>query len=455
MSDLLEQVDRIISSRALVRRGEAVLVAVSGGIDSMVLLQILQQLAKRNSWRLTVAHLNHQLRGRSSDADERLVLATARKLKLKAISAHADVKALAKEQKLSLEMAARKARHAFLARTAKRLGIGTIALAHHADDQLELFFLRLLRGSGSEGLSGMKWRSRSPHDSKVWLIRPFLNQPKAELLKYAAENRVQFREDASNVSVDFQRNRLRHELLPLLRKKYQPALDRVIGRVIEIASGESDFLDQAAKAWLTKPGTPFDKLHPALQRRCLQVQLQKLDVAVDFELIEALRTKPAQSMSVDAKRGVVRDERGHLHLRPNPESPQNGQGREVALLDEKAGRICFAGLQVDWRITKLSSRSLPTAIPGREIFDADKVGDSIVLRHWQPGDRFQPIGLPKSVKVQDLFTNQKIPRAQRHRLMVATTAAGELFWVEKLRISERFKLSPQTIRRLIWTWKPH
>jgi tRNA(Ile)-lysidine synthase len=187
VSELLKSVERSISKRGLLRRGQSVLVAVSGGVDSMVLLDVFRDLSLKYSWQLTIAHLNHQLRGRSSDADEQLVLRTARRFGLPFVSERTDVKKFAKAQKLSIEMAGRKVRHEFLARTAKRLRIGTIALAHHADDQRELFFLRLLRGSGSEGLAGMKWRSPSPAISKVELIRPFHEQPKAALLNYARE----------------------------------------------------------------------------------------------------------------------------------------------------------------------------------------------------------------------------------------------------------------------------
>ena len=126
------------------RAGERVLVAVSGGLDSMVLLDVLHALAATHSWRLTVAHLNHQLRGRSSDADERLVRGVGKRLKVPVIAERVDVGALGKAGGVSIEMAARKARHDFLAWTAARLKIGKIAVAHHADDQLELFFLRLL-----------------------------------------------------------------------------------------------------------------------------------------------------------------------------------------------------------------------------------------------------------------------------------------------------------------------
>src|SRR5207302_1064798 len=211
-SDILTEVAENIRRRLLLRRGQRVLVAVSGGVDSLVLLDVLHKLAPSNRWRLTVAHLNHQLRGRSSQADERLVRKTAQKLKLPLVVKSANVRKFACAHKLSLEMAARKLRHDFLVRTAMRLKAPVIALAHHADDQLELFFLRLLRGSGGEGLAGMKWQNPSPQNPHILLTRPLLGQSKSDLLSFAKEHGIHFREDATNAQMDFQRNRIRHEL---------------------------------------------------------------------------------------------------------------------------------------------------------------------------------------------------------------------------------------------------
>src|SRR5205814_10548712 len=144
----------------------------------------------------------HQLRGRSSAVDERLGRQAAGKLRLPVLVERAEVRRFARAHKLSLEMAARQVRHDFLARAAAQKSIPTVALAHHADDQLELFFLRLLRGSGGEGLAGMKWRNPSPSDPKIELVRPLLDQPKSALRAYAAQRKIRFREDASNALLE-------------------------------------------------------------------------------------------------------------------------------------------------------------------------------------------------------------------------------------------------------------
>ena len=193
MTDLLQRVEQNIQTRRLLKRGQAVLVTVSGGLDSMTLLQILYVLSARHRWKLTVAHFNHQLRGRSSDADEQLVRKTAAGLKLPLVAARAKVREYADKSKLSIEMAARKLRHEFYARVARERKLSVVALAHHADDQVELFFLRALRGAGGEGLAGMKWCSRSPVNGKVMLIRPLLDMTKSELRGFAREKMLGFR----------------------------------------------------------------------------------------------------------------------------------------------------------------------------------------------------------------------------------------------------------------------
>lgn len=446
-------VEESILRRRLLRRGQSLLVAVSGGIDSMVLLHVLHLLARSHSWKLAVAHFNHRLRGGRSDADERLVRLSAKRLKLPCVSAGADVRALAKAEGVSVEMAARRLRHDFLARAARIKGIRTIALAHHADDQVELFFLRLLRGAGTEGLAGMKWIGPSPSDARIALVRPLLDAPKDALRAFARGEKIPFREDASNQSFDAQRNRIRHELLPLLVRHYQPALARIIAREMDILGAEADSVNQAARTWLEhKRRPPFDELSLAVQRRCLQLQLFNLGLPTDFGLIELLRGSAGCPIQVSGECVVLRDAHGRLTSRTATPA-RFAADRRLLDLKTGAGSARFAHLKVHWRIVRQVSPRLPRRVAGREWFDADRIGPGIVLRHWCRGDRFQPIGMGKAVKLQDLFTNAKISRPQRHQLVVATARSGELFWVEGLRISERFKLDKGTVRRLKWQWQ--
>ena len=467
MTDLLQRVEQNIQNRRLLKRGQVILVGVSGGLDSMTLLHALHELSSHHRWRLTVAHFNHQLRGRSSDADEKLVRQTAAAMKLPFAAGRANVKEFAKKTKLSIEMAARKLRHDFFARAAMERKIRVVALAHHADDQVELFFLRVLRGAGGEGLAGMKWRSPSPVDSKIMLVRPLLDTTKEYLRGFACENKILFREDATNTSLDLPRNRVRNELLPLLLRRYQPALTKTVLRLMEIVGAESNLAGEAARQWLKETGrdgppgrlrTPrrgvpsFEKLPVAVQRRALQLQLAELGVSVDFDLVEQLRASANRFVSVNSTLSVLRNAAGGVKLRTRLPAEFNASKLAVDLAG-RAGEAAFDGVRVRWRFDAVKKIKRPAARPACESFDADKVGGKITLRHWRPGDRFQPIGLKSSVKLQDLFTNRKIPRARRCELMVAAAGNDEIFWVECLRISENFKLTTQTKHRLVWRWQ--
>ncbi|MGD0253065.1 MAG: tRNA lysidine(34) synthetase TilS [Verrucomicrobiota bacterium] len=467
MSDLLQRVENNIQDRRLLERGQAVLMAVSGGLDSMALLRLLHTLSARHRWKLAVAHLNHQLRGRSSSADERLVRKTAAVMGLPVVVERADVRRFAENSKLSIEMAARKLRHEFFARAAKKRGIRVMALAHHADDQVELFFLRLLRGAGGEGLAGMKWRSPSPVNGKITLVRPLLGVTKAELREFARENKIRFREDATNALLAAPRNRIRNELLPLLRKKYQPGLAKTVLRLMEIIGAEADIVTGMTQQWLKEtgrdgqPGRPrtpqrgvptFANLPIAVQRRVLQLQLAGLGVPAEFELIESLRKSAGSFVNVGPALFISRDAAGSVKLRTRQPFEFNAS-ELVVELSGRAGEVDFAGAQFRWDFEGVKNRPHLSKRIGREFFDADRVGEQITLRHWRPGDRFQPIGMKSALKLQDWFVNQKIPRLCRRQLVVAAAETGGIFWIEGLRIGENFKLTPQTKRRLIWRWQ--
>lgn len=503
MPGLSEQVEDSICRQQLLRSGQPILVAVSGGLDSMVLLHLLRSLSQKYRWRLSVAHLNHQLRGASSLADERLVKRTAAQWRLPCLVERAPVKDLAAESGESLEMTARRVRHDFLVRAARQSRARTIALAHHADDQVELFFLRLLRGAGAEGVSGMKWHNASPVSSRVRLVRPLLEQTRAAIRAYASEHRIPFREDASNACLDIQRNRIRHELLPLLRRHYQPGLDRAILRGMSILAAESDFVSDCARLWLkTRQGGPkgkrgassksaarsadgdgegkplfagstaFEALPLALQRRVLQIQLLDQQIIAGFDLIEFLRQNPGkpttigqavraraaqsghkgQLLAIDNEVFAIRKADGAIEIRQKASiaSPSSGP-RKLDLATR--GSVEYGGLRLECQVVVHEGVERYGFGQSREFFDADRVGQSIILRHWQPGDRFCPIGMKRSVKLQDLFTNLKIPRERRGELVVAVAEGGEIFWVEGIRISERFKLTKGTKRCLQWVWR--
>jgi tRNA(Ile)-lysidine synthetase-like protein len=196
---------------------------------------------------------------------------------------------------------------------------------------------------------------------------------------------------------------------------------------------------------LARPGEPFHKLPLALQRRRLREQLYADGIDATFELVEHLRLKPETPINIGPEQLVSRDAAGTLKA----SKPLHWNADSLSASLAKAGSIDFGGLTLRWSFGKAKAGR------GREHFDADRIGERILLRHWQPGDRFQPIGMKKSAKLQDIFTNCKISRDRRRQLVVAATEKGDIFWVEGLRIAERFKIEPSTKRRLQWWWHRH
>lgn len=451
MHAFLARVEAAVRLRGLIPSGQGVLVAVSGGVDSMVLLHALHGLAPKRGWRLVVAHFNHRLRGASSGRDAQLVGRTARRLGLECVSEAGDVRTHARRQGCSIEMAARELRHEFLARTARRLGLVTVVLAHHADDQVELFFLRLLRGAGS-GLAGMKWRGASPADAAVSLVRPLLDKSKAALTSYAQEAGIRFREDESNAAEDILRNRIRHQLLPLLRKSYQPGVEQTLLRTMDIVATETEFVRAAAEKWLRRRRGAFTALSVALQRQCLCVQLEQLALSPEFPLVEQLRSRPGVRCSFRDAWLVCNPITGKIRLERGVVAFAAGVEVEAELIAGQ-GKVVFEGVELKWSTRRWVGGDSVTRVAGQERFDADRVGPRVRLRHWRPGDRFQPIGLAGSAKLQDLFANAKVPVQERHRRLVGESADGRIFWVEGLRIGENFKLIPRTDRQLVWRWK--
>lgn len=450
MSDFLQSIENDILVRRLVGRGQVLLVAVSGGVDSMVLLDVLTVLSRRHGWGLTVAHFNHGLRGRSSDADERFVRAAARRLELPCISGRGDVRGVGEREGISIEMAARRLRHEFLARSARDCGAKVIALGHHADDQVEWFFVKTLRGGGG---AAMGWMNPSPANPGVNLIRPLLGRTRKEIAEYANSCGIKFREDATNASTEILRNKVRHELVPLLEKFYQPALRKVVLREMEITGAEAVLAKELAGAWRQNRRGKFGTLPVAVQRRVLQAELQEQGLPVTFEGVEALRCDAGRSVNVAGKQ-VKHDGDGTVGVTPlsKPIVAFEKVSEFRMELCEKGGGGDFSGVRWRWSIERLLAGRAPKFGAGVEFFDAEAIGARVVLRRWKPGDRFQPIGMKSAVKLQDLFTNLKVPRGERHRRVVAVTEDGEIWWVEGLRISERFKVRPETRRVLRWNW---
>ena len=442
MSAVLETIEA--QSRELFPKGKAILVAVSGGVDSMGLLYGLNYFAKQYKWRLVAAHFNHRLRGNSSRADQRLIEKSAHKLGLDCVVGQWKQDANPIKEH-GPEMAARLARHEFLAQAAKKRRCGIIAMAHHQDDQVETFLWRLMRGAGGKGLGGMRERSPFPDHPKLTVARPFLQIPKRELRRFAESEGIQFREDASNEDTNHLRNRIRHQLLPELRRNFHTEIDRAILQSQGLIGADADFVSAAAREWIASPKRmAFSELHPALQRWVIWHQLIELKLEPQHHQIETLRQTLGRSVSINPQQALRVDPDGLVQLHET-KPLKHDLRQNLFAPSARWSEHVLAKTRIRCRIAPIKPREF-----SGEVFDANQVGGKILLRHWQPGDRYQPIGMEHPVKLQDLFTNAKVPATEKRQRVLACTEAGEIFWVQGLRIGEIAKTRPNTSRFLGW-----
>ena len=458
----------------LLAPGEPLLVGVSGGADSVALLHALVQLGRKPH----VCHLNHQLRGADSDADAEFVGQLAQKHGLPFTVEKRDVAAFAAERKLSLEDAARRARHEFFAAVAERTGIKTLALAHTADDQVETFLLKLLRGAGATGLSGMEVEHEL---GGMRVIRPLLGVRRSEILDYLAAEELSWREDASNADPRFTRNRIRHVLLPLLEREFNPAVRETLLRTAEILRDEDSYLTHHVSDAVYSSDycgeeidiEAFRGWSPAVQRRVVRLWLGP-EIELGFEHIEAVRElalsdSPSAEVHLPEDLVVYREYDELKKARREELEPVRGKwplaiSGETVIQELGVKFICHPE-------SVEGSRSLPKEIcrqttggPQRfrsaqndkqsECFDADSLGDSPFIRTWQEGDHFQPLGMSGEKKLQDFFVDEKVPRRMRGRTPLLCAADGRIAWVVGVRIADPFKIGKTTRRILRMQVKP-
>ena len=444
MGDLLKQIEP--EAMELFPAKSSILVAVSGGLDSMVLLHSLNALSGKYSWRIAVAHFNHGLRGPESDADQCLVSKFSEQLKLKITLGDwiKDPKPI-KEQ--GLEMAARERRYEFLSKAAIKHRCKYIATAHHADDQAETFLWRMMRGSGGEGLGGMRPLSPLTKKTEIRLARPLISVNRSNIKEYADDNAVPFREDSSNSDPKFLRNKIRRKLIPYLKKNFSSEIQTSIRQSQNLVSTDSDYVKQSAREWIdSDKRTPFSILHVAVQRWAIWHQLIELGVEPQFHLIESLRTSPDQLVSLNPTERIGCDRNGIIHLQPIKPLAFSKKQKAIKIGPQWAKHE-FSNLAISCRITQ----KRPSGFDG-ELFDADKLSKKIILRHWKPGDRFQPIGCNFDSKLQDIYTNSKVGAAEKRTRILACNDSGIPFWVQGLRIGEMAKITPNTKRYLSWKW---
>jgi tRNA(Ile)-lysidine synthase len=466
-------VRRAIQRHHLLVPGETVVVGVSGGPDSLCLLHVLRELSPELSLSLHVAHLNHRMRGEDADVDAAFVAALAASWGLPATLGTADVPALARAHKLAPEEAARRARYAFLARVAEQIGARTIAVAHNADDQTETVLMHWLRGSGLAGLRGMLPATQL---EEMTLIRPLLDIPRAEIEAYCAAHELQPRFDRSNLDTTYYRNRLRHDLLPIL-ETYNVNIRQVLRRSAAVVAADYDLLrEQLEMAWKrvvrgeSDQAVTFDlddwrALPPSLQRSTLREAIHRLRRAlrnIDFVHVEnaveilsggqtgdQVTLPQGLMLTVGYDTFTVAGE----DYRALPDLPLllGGEPLPIAL----PGRTRLPGTGWTLRAEILPHAQVPdaalTAARGwRAHLDAAALGESPVLRIRRPGDRFCPLGMGgRGKRVNEFMINEKIPAAWRDHVPLLAGAGGQVAWVCGWRLDERARVTPVT-QQVAW-----
>ncbi len=461
-----QKVLRFIRQHRLVTDGEKLLVAVSGGPDSVCLLYILSSLNKELGIRLHVAHLDHRLRGADSAADAAYVEKLARRLGISATIESIDVKAHRAERRLSLEEAAREVRYSFLARVAASAGAEKVAVGHTSDDHVETILLHLLRGSGTRGLRGLlpvsRWQAAG---QSLVIIRPLLELTRDETLAFCRQHRLAPRTDASNLSTEPLRNKVRHQLLPELRK-YNPRAAEALIRTARIAEDDLNFIDgEVARLWkkvtrVEKDGVvikkaEFSVLPPALQRHLLRAAVESL--LGNLKDIEAGHIEDMVS-TLDKPAGKAIDLPGGLKFTVEYDryvlSPDSSSLCPLPPLEGETqlnvpGITAIPGWEIEATVLP-SSRTGEAGTSEADFtawLDFTATGDSLTVRCRRSGDRFQPMGMGQTKKLNEFMIDARIPRAWRRRVPIVCSP-GQIIWVAGWRIDERVRVTDNTERVL-------
>ncbi len=425
------------------RAGDRVCLAVSGGADSVALLRILLELRLELGIVLAVAHFNHQLRGKDAEADEAFVADLARQHGLEVFAGRADVRAHALAAKLSVESAGRGLRYGWLIRLAEEQRFGSVATAHTLDDQAETVLMRFLRGSGTRGLAGIYPSLEVRSGAQVRIVRPLLCVTREEVEAYLTSLGQNWREDESNLDHRFRRNRVRHALLPLLEREYNPNIRQVLSEAAELARAEEEYWQTRAEPemearmqlqQLSLKG--FADLPLALQRRLLRRFAEANDLALDFEHVEKLRRCAGGELPKAELPGgwlaVLRGECLELLARvPVPATV----GYEYTL--PIPGEVHIAEIGLALRAVIVGEGLAQECIETDNLLTADQLGPGLTVRNWRPGDRLWPAHTGSEEKLKRLFAEKHIPAEQRPNWPVVLKG-DQIVWVRGFSVAKAY-----------------
>ncbi len=474
---LLEKVRKTIKKYEMFAIKARIVVGVSGGPDSTTLLHLLLQLRDEYELKLWIAHLNHQLRGKEAEEEARWVRLFASKIGIPFISNSLDVAALAKREKLTLEEAGRMARYDFFEHVSSRVSANRIAVGHTASDQVETVLMRLMKGTGLDGLSGIP-------PVRGMIIRPLVEIFRKEVEEYCEINNLEFYLDSSNSDTSFLRNRIRLDLLPLLSQEYNPQIGKILFRMSKNLREDADLIRRRGKkefeeilveeregknqSWLVLDREKLFRLHPALQKRVLregirrikgdlkEINSEHLDSVLDLGGKRGMKqlSLPGnlviqkQYKDLLIKRGEFKNIpfARYLAIPGKTDLTQINLTLEARLFPVKRGSFLASSDFMDSRKKVVSYKV--NGFPEEEVFlDFDKLKPPLFLRNRKKGDRFCPLGMKGSKKIKDFFIDLKIPVEKRGKIPLLLNG-GKVVCVVGHRIDERFKVDNNTTRIL-------
>ncbi len=436
---MIDQFQAYINRYNLLTEGDKVILALSGGIDSMVLADLLLKAKVE----FVAAHCNFHLRGHESDGDDWFVRKFAEKHGIQCFVKHFETEKYAAKYGISIEMAARDLRYAWFEQLRQQLGYDKIAVAHHADDQAETFFINLLRGAGLNGLKGMK-----PQNGVI--IRPLLWASREQIRKYAAENHIVWREDHTNVESVYLRNRIRNQLLPVL-DDLQPKARQGLYKSLEHLSAENELYRALLKEKLAQiverdgdvQRLPYSKIikaevpepveGPTYSFQLLFEWLRQYGFNTDqcHFIFEAIGTGIGNQYCSPSHCVVIgRDELQLSEIKEKTDDDIQVQIGEEEIISPIHLRFSKLEKTADFIIDKSSDVAQ---------LDFDKLKFPLTLRHWHHGDRFHPLGMNGSKLLSDFFVDQKFTEYQKQNVWLLVSADGDILWVVGYRIDDRFK----------------
>ncbi len=445
MKSIEQKVIKFIAEKNLIEYGDKILVALSGGPDSVFMLHFLAKYKKKYNVELSAIHINHMIRGKDALDDREFCRKFSLNLGLKFYSFNRNVKYYAKKNNLSIEESGRILRYKDFNNTLKKIGYNKIATAHNCSDNTETILLNLIKGTGIRGISGIPAKREN-------IIRPILSLTKEEIVKYLKFHKLEYRIDYTNFSGDYERSYLRNNIIPLIKNKLNPNLEKTIFNSSEIFKNIASFLDdkilknseeffEFRKGELLIPVSKFKEIDNGLRGYLLKNILEeKFGIQTsynDFKKIESLLNKDA-GKKVDLSQNLKAfRERDYIIISSNQEVENF---KPVLIKDGDSLKIKERTLTIK---SEIQAPKIYSGSKMREYISANKVSGDFILRKWKIGEKFFPLGLKGSKKISDFLNEQKISSSKKKEQLVLTNH-GQIVWVLGLRLDDRFKVTNNT-----------